>query len=286
LLVKPNQVLAQESLSGHIIVAEANQESSNSPASEDKDSTPSIGSPILQFPARRPIPSRSTRQPSGTKNKPAGHNFDLGTIKVSMPDFFAESSSNRSGVRQQQVGLMAIVNYVGPGLGIEYIHQLSGWLDLGTQALMTGGKLTDSSNPDLNEFFSTQVLQVKGLARIYYNRHLFLGTGLSFDQIAGNYGWNGSKVVGEELSTNFNAQLLAWHIYLGSEWQLANGFYIGVDWLGLGLPLTSQVTTEDAGSLDDLTQTLTGSTLHERLDGELKKQLIPYYLFFHLGYAF
>ncbi len=184
-----------------------------------------------------------------------------------------------------QFGLLGIVNYLGAGIGAEYIHRQLTWMDWGAQVTKTQAKLTESKNPETDEFLRSDLTHVKALARFFSNRRLYATAGLSFSQVTGSYGWEGAGVEDGSISSDFKAQLIQLEISIGSEWEIWKGVYLGVDWLGVGLPLSTSINYQSNSDLDDITKFLTGSTTDKRIQTELDAQFRPYYGIIRIGYS-
>ncbi|HYX39887.1 MAG TPA: hypothetical protein VE954_42875 [Oligoflexus sp.] len=191
-----------------------------------------------------------------------------------------------SGEARNQIGLIGVGNFLGTGFGLEYLRRSLTWMDWGLQITSTQTRLTNSQNPETDEFLATKMTTGRLTARFFNSRWLFLGTGLSVNSIQGTYGWEGPGVLDEEISTDFTAQLILFDLTLGSQWEPGKGFYVAIDWLGFGAPLSGAIDYEANADLDDLTLVLTGSTADERIQKELGAQFRPYYGLLKLGYMF
>lgn len=185
---------------------------------------------------------------------------------------------------RNQIGLIGLGNYLGTGVGLEYIRRSFTWMDWGLQANSTQTRLTNSENPETDEFLSTRLTSARLMTRFFNSRWIYLSTGLSFNSIQGTYGWEGPGVVAGEISMDFQAQLILLDLTLGSQWEIGKRFYIAIDWLGLGVPLAGAVDYEANQDLDDLSTILTGSTAEERIQSELSTQFRPFYVLLKFGY--
>jgi hypothetical protein len=187
------------------------------------------------------------------------------------------ASAGASGDARNQFGLVGVGNFMGTGFGLEYLRRSFSWLDWGVQVTATQTRLTSSKNPETDEFLATEMSAARFSLRLFNRRWLYFGTGLSMAMIQGRYGWEGPGVVDEEISSEFKAQLLVLDFVLGSQWEFGSMFYVGVDWLGFGLPLAGSLNYTENSDLDDLTSILTGSSTDERIPKELGAQFRPYY---------
>jgi len=189
-----------------------------------------------------------------------------------------------SSLARNQLGLIGLGNYLGTGFGLEYLRRSFTWMDWGLQVSSTQTRLTNSQNPEFDEFLSTRLASARVTTRFFNSRWIYLSTGLSFNSIQGTYGWEGAGVADGEISTDFQAQLILVDLTLGSQWEPGKGFYIAVDWLGLGVPLAGAVDYEANEDLDDLSVVLTGATADERIQKELSAQFRPFYVLLKFGY--
>lgn len=183
-----------------------------------------------------------------------------------------------------QFGIIGVGNYLGAGFGLEYLRRSFTWMDWGLQVTSTQAHLTNSMNPETDEFLSSSMTSARLTARFFNSRWLTLGTGLSFNSPQGSYGWKGPGVADEEISTDFKAQLILVDIALGSQWEPGKGFYIAVDWIGIGLPVAGVIDYETNSDLDDITLALGELTTEERIQNELTAQFRPYYMLLKIGY--
>jgi hypothetical protein len=185
---------------------------------------------------------------------------------------------------RNQLGLIGLGNYLGVGFGLEYLRRSFTWMDWGLQVNSTQTRLTNSQNPETDEFLSTRLTSARVMTRFFNRRWVYLSTGLSFNSIQGTYGWEGPGVAAGEISTDFEAQLILLDLTLGSQWEIGKRFYLAVDWLGLGVPLVGAVDYQANEDLDDLSLVLTGSTAEERIQNELSAQFRPFYALLKFGY--
>lgn len=185
---------------------------------------------------------------------------------------------------RNQFGLIGVGNYLGAGFGLEYLRRSFTWMDWGLQVTRTQTRLTNSKNPETDEFLSTSMTSARLATRFFNQRWLHVGVGLSVNRLEGRYGWEGPGVVDEEIASDFKAQLVVLDLVLGSQWEPGKGFYIGIDWLGLGAPLAGAIDYTENTDLDDLTELLTGSKTDERIQKELGAQFRPYYALLKFGY--
>jgi hypothetical protein len=184
-----------------------------------------------------------------------------------------------------QIGLVGIVNYLGFGGGLEYTRRSFTWMDWGLQVSSTQADLTESKNPDTDEFLTSSMTTARVTARFFNNRWLSLGTSLGFNNLQGTYGWKGAGVINEKISTDFTAQMILFDLSLSSQWEFGS-FYIGADWFGFGVPIASGIEHDTNKDLDDLTRVLTGSDVDERIQNELTVQFRPFYMLLKFGYMF
>jgi hypothetical protein len=185
-----------------------------------------------------------------------------------------------------QFGLIGVGNYLGSGYGLEYLRRSFSWMDWGLQITSTQTRLTNSKNPDTDEFLASSLTTARFSARFFNRRWLYFGTGISANSLQGSYGWEGPGIADEEISAEFEAQLLVVDFVIGSQWEPGKGFYFAVDWFGLGTPLAGSISHTENTDLDDLTTILTGSTIDERIQKELSIQFRPYYGLLKVGYMF
>ncbi|HET9235983.1 MAG TPA: hypothetical protein VFO10_01960 [Oligoflexus sp.] len=178
---------------------------------------------------------------------------------------------------RNQFGLIGAGNFMGFGFGLEYLRRSTSWLDWGLQLTSTQTRLTNSKNPETDEFLAPEMNAARVSLRLFNRRWLYFGTGLSLAMIQGSYGWEGSGVVDEEISSEFKAQLVVLDFVLGSQWEFGSRFYVAVDWLGFGIPLAGSLNYTENSDLDDLTRILSGSNTDERVQKELGAQFRPYY---------
>jgi hypothetical protein len=192
--------------------------------------------------------------------------------------------ADQSGDARNQFGLIGVGNLMGTGFGLEYLQRSTTWLDWGIQVTATQTRLTNSKNPEADEFLGPRMTAARFSLRLFNNRWLYFGSGLSVAMIQGRYGWEGPGVVDDEIASEFKAQLLVLDFVLGSQWEFGSGFYVGVDWLGFGLPLAGSLDYTENSDLNDLTRILTGSSTDERIQKELGAQFRPYYGLLKFGY--
>jgi hypothetical protein len=247
---------------------------------------PKPGKPASK-PAQRPAPFFPPAPPNQLNP------VDNSRFQVPMPEEKGDlniwgddpsASSLGSTNARNQFGLIGVGNYLGVGFGLEYLRRSFTWMDWGLQISSTQTRLTNSQNPETDEFLSTSMASARFSARFFNRRWLYLSTGMSMNSLNGSYGWEGPGVADEEISADFTAQLLVLDFALGSQWEPGKGFYIAIDWLGFGVPLAGAIENTGNTDLDDLTEILTGSTTDERIQKELGAQFRPYYGILKIGY--
>jgi hypothetical protein len=294
----PNITLAQAMQGG--------SETGGAPATPAKD--PVTGNPVLQLPARKapvkakPKPKKPPARPAKGKPPPQQDQFFPPAPPANLdPGFEAPLPEDRgffdiwgddspaaegAGLSKNQLGLLGVGNYLGVGGGIEYLRRSFSWMDWGLQLTSTKADLTNSKNPETDEFLSTHMTSLRVNSRVFSSRWLYLGAGLSFNSVQGRYGWKGPGVANDKIAVDFTAQMIMLDLVLGSQWELGKGFYIAVDWLGMGGVASGALEYDIDSDLDDLVLVLTGSTTEERIQKELVVQFRPYFGILKVGYMF
>ncbi|WP_141736060.1 hypothetical protein [Oligoflexus tunisiensis] len=294
----------------NITLAQAMQGSSESgvePATDAKEDA--TGNPVLQMPARKapvkakPKPKKPARPAKG-RTPPQQAPFFPPAPPTNLPDsgfgaplpeergFFDiwgdDPTTATTGTTEDknQLGLLGVGNYLGTGGGLEYLRRSFSWMDWGLQVTSTQARLTNSQNPQTDEFLSTRMTSARLTSRVFNSRWLYLGTGLSFNSVQGRYGWEGPGVANEEIAVDFTAQMILLDVVLGSQWEPGKGFYIAMDWVGFGGPVAGTLEYDIDSDLDDLVLVFTGSTTEERIQKELGAQFRPFYGVLKVGYMF
>ncbi len=235
----------------------------------------------------KPAPRPGPKPPPRSVPPPPARSFSVPVNEIDDDWTFSSMfSTSRSSESRHQMGAQGLVNYFGMGFGLEYHQDLWRWADWGAQVSSTTAALKPSKKSDTQEFINTSLSNVKGSLRMFRERTFYAGTALSLGMLSGQYGWRGPGIASGEIGTRFEAQLLTAEVFLGSEWGLPWGFYVGCDWVGFGLPLFGSLKVQDAAGLDITTTVLSGSDAKGRIRKEIAAQLKLYYLQARIGWSF
>ena len=186
---------------------------------------------------------------------------------------------------KHQAGLALVVNYFGSGFGLEYLYALYPFLNVGGSALVTSADLTDDGE-GASEFINAQTTAIKLFATVPLFTYFYAGGGLDFNQVSGDYGFEGPAVTGQQIKTPFSGTLVALDAKIGSEWRGPWSTYIGVDWIGSSFPLTGKLSYETNADVEITSQALKSKSPSQRLDEEISAQFRFYYLNIRAGMVF
>lgn len=245
---------------------------------------PKATKPIKRAPVRRPAPAPPQSHP-GTFAVPQLEEDNWYNLEKS------ETQLSDSGAKENQLGVVGVVNYFGAGGGVEYVRSFAPF-GVAVTGLYTVAKLKDNltasgqEQGESVEFFDTKSTYLRVHGRYNFYRYVYFSSGLTFDRIQGNYGWRGTAIQSGEIKTDFSSALMTLDLMIGSEFRGPWGTYIGVDWLGTSIPLSSSVTYKDNSDLDLTSRALKGKKPDQRIEDETSAQLRIYYLNLRIGYTF
>ncbi|RZA25534.1 MAG: hypothetical protein EOP10_06570 [Proteobacteria bacterium] len=248
---------------------------SNTPTSfpaKAKPPAPAKRAPVRRPPAPAPAPVQQTFGTPAVEND-SWFEFDYS------PNIVDDSH------RRHQIGVVGVVSYFGSGVGAEYLYNL-GLVTVGATALFTSSDLEDEEADDAKEFFETKSMVFKAHARYKFLRYMYVGGGVGLDRLTGTYGWRGSAINGQQIETDFSANLPIVDLFVGSEIKGPWGLYIGVDWVGTSFNVGGKSEVDDNPSVDLTSKALKGATPAHRIDEEARAQLQIYYLNFRIGLNF
>ncbi|MBC7661462.1 MAG: hypothetical protein H7249_17335 [Chitinophagaceae bacterium] len=234
--------------------------------------------------AKKKAPVRKTPVPPAPGATPSS---DFGATE---DDSWAKFESTPGTVAtkspEHQVGVVGVLNYFGSGAGIEYLYPFRPRISFGVSVLQTAASLDDSASDGAKEFLTAKSTSLRLYARYSMFWFLYGAAGLNADSIVGDYGWKGSAIQGGEIKTHYTAKILALDVFMGSEWKGPWSTYVGVDWIGLALPLTGTINYNANPDVELTSKALKGKMPNQRLDEETSAQLRLYYLNLRVGMVF
>ncbi len=186
----------------------------------------------------------------------------------------------------ERIGLVATVNYFGSGLGLNYGYTPNNFFQIDYQLVQTTAKLSGGTAFNAEEVFDVQMIRLSALPKIQILSQFYIGAGFNISSLSGSYGFRGSDIQNNEVSSELKATVLHGDLFLGSQWQ-GERFYLAADWLGVSyLSKLHSQSLEENPNLDSTTRLLTGESSAERIDREIAQQLRLYYLSIHAGLRF
>lgn len=241
------------------------------------------------FPAKaNPGTKRKSPPPRGTPGAayrpPAKATPPVPTFGKWVDPLGQQPPNNATGTHHQ-AGIVAVVNYFGTGGGLEYLYSLYPYLNVGASALVTSADLDDGGE-GASEFINAKNTGVKVFANLPLFTYFYAGGGLDFNQVSGDYGFQGPAVTGQQIKTAFSGSIIALDAKLGSEWRGPWSTYLGVDWIGSSFPLTGKLTYESNADIELTAQALKGKSPSQRLDEETSAQFRFYFLNIRVGMVF
>ncbi len=264
-------------------------------------------STATSFPAKAKVPPPKTKPPARrapSRSAPPAVNRPPGAAPApklpaefssGVPD--ADNLGNTEGLQDNTIGkaatphrhnlgLVGAVSYFGSGAGLEYIFMLYPFMSIGTSITHTQASLTDDATDGASEYIEAQTNSLKVFARFPIFSFLYAGAGANYNLIKGEYGWKGSAIQEGRLKTDFNANIAALDVFLGSEWRLPWSTYLGVDWVGSSFPLGGTISYDANEEVELSSKALKNKTPNQRLDEETGAQLRLYFLNVRLGMTF
>ena len=180
--------------------------------------------------------------------------------------------------RKNGLGLNLGFTYANFGYGLEYYYSANPKIQTGVQLLTTTVNLKGGTyEGGLKEFTSLTLYNTNIFFRYLPIRFFYIGGGLNFDSMTGQYGFENTNSQGD-LEVSYRSTQLRLHGSIGSEFRINRWFMLAVDWLGYSQSLTHSV---NAGNNETLEQTIAfhqSTTVSDRIKNELTLQTQFYFL--------
>lgn len=142
----------------------------------------------------------------------------------------------------------------------------------------------DGSNTIKTTQFEISAMMLTGFARYFFGNSFYLGMGAGMRNIQYILAMEDSQGSRLKIEGSANSAVISPH--LGNVWAFDNGFYLGCEWLGYSIPLTSSAssTTETSGTLSITLESL--AKINQALAEEIGKVPSFRFLMVHLGVSF
>lgn len=182
-------------------------------------------------------------------------------------------------------GGIVSVNYFGFGLGANYNYRIIKKLDLGVTFLYSSANLKGEQD-NVTEKYDFSTITTSIGARYFVFMNFYAGINLAYSSMSGDYGYSGDKLDSSQTIAAFDSSLIHVDFLIGTKWKIFKRFYIGADWVGYGVNISSSSTSAGDESYQTIIEGLSGLSAEERINSEISSQLQPFYLVFQAGVYF
>ena len=148
-----------------------------------------------------------------------------------------KQSRSKSKLSGHRVSGQAIINYLGSGLGGKYEWRFSEYFSLGGGLSYTQAHLEGDASSGYKEIFDAITLRANAQGKIHYE-WFYGGLNLNLIQVGGNYKLTDASSSVADIP--FEGNHLHADLFVGTEFSLRDGFFLSIDWLGAGFPMSSQ----------------------------------------------
>ena len=203
----------------------------------------------------------------------------------------ANSSSKSKAKRKKKktpknaAGALVSVNYFGFGGGASYNYRIIKKLDLGANFLFSTANLKGKQDSVEEKYDFTTITASVG-ARYFVFMNFYAGLNLAYSAMSGDYGYSGENLDPANTIAAFNSSLIHADFLIGTKWKIFKKFYVGADWVGYGLNISSSATSSGNEAYQTIIESLSGVSAEERISSEMSSQLQPFYLVFNAGIYF
>ena len=134
--------------------------------------------------------------------------------------------------------------HINTGYGLElWVGQETGF-QAGLQWLTAsdtwkGGQQDDTTH--LVEQMNVNLQQTNAFLRLPLVDVLYVTLNVAMNTIRGKYGFNGLAPDQPNSYVSYTYTSIAPSLAIGSQWLYSNGFFLGIDWVGYSVPLSSKV---------------------------------------------
>ena len=180
---------------------------------------------------------------------------------------------------------MVSVNYFGFGGGASYNYRLIKKLDLGANFIYSIANLKGKQDNVEEKYDFTTITASIG-ARYFVFMNFYAGLNLAYSSMSGDYGYSGENLDPAITIAPFNSSLIHADFLIGTKWKIFKKFYVGADWVGYGLNISSSTTSSGDDSYRAIIESLSGTPAEERISSEMSSQLQPFYLILNAGIYF
>lgn len=187
--------------------------------------------------------------------------------------------------RKNAAGLLVSVNYFGFGLGASYNYNLIKKLDIGSNFLYSNANLKGDID-GLTEKYDFSTLSLSIGARYFVFMNFYAGINVAYSSANGEYGFSGENLDKSQTIAPFSSSLIHTDFLIGTKWRVFKRFYVGADWVGYGLVLSSSSSSDANDNYSTIIEGLAGEKPEVRIDNELASQLQPFYLVLSSGVYF
>lgn len=189
-------------------------------------------------------------------------------------------------VRSSRISATLIGDYIGPGLGLQYEYILASFLHLTSFLAYTQASLKGKVSVNVEETITSETMRAGLGFRFLLKKRFYLGGSIHGSLVKGKYGYAETTGDGVSFDIPFSTELAHADLYIGNEWLLKHQIHIGVDWVGIGIPITMKVKDEASEAESQALEFLIQDSISDRVTGELTEQVKLFYLAVHIGYRF
>ena len=188
--------------------------------------------------------------------------------------------------KNHRIAGQLIGNYAGAGLGLSYEHRVSSYFHLIGQFAYTQADLKGELAPEVDEKIAFEQIRLGFGAKLIFKYRFYLSSLLNVATYKGDYGYRDNNSDVGDTFIPFEGQGMHLNLNFGNEWLLVKGLFVGVDWVGVSLPISTSVEADSTPEDDLVTKFASSKTVAERILGEIEEQVKFHYLTFHFGIRF
>ena len=185
-----------------------------------------------------------------------------------------------------RVSGIVILNYFGSGFGVGYSRKPTNFFEYGGSATYTRAHLEGTVGNQVSEILDSTTQRLAASAKVSA-KFVHFGANLNISQISGDFSIEDSNPGQAQIvDVPFKSLVIHPDVFIGTNWNLKNNFFLSLDWVGSSIPLSSSLNTTSTEAKDLAVEFLTGQGPNERVTEEIKNQLSLYYGLLHFGYRF
>ncbi|SMF55413.1 hypothetical protein [Pseudobacteriovorax antillogorgiicola] len=177
-----------------------------------------------------------------------------------------------------------ILNYFGSGVGLGYEYRTNSFFSWGVSASYTQAHLEAAVGVGVNEILDATNTRASGFIKFFIWDLVYAGLKINGSQVSGDYSLDDENQTEQAADVPFTATEIHPDLFLGTHFDLKSNFFLAIDWVGFGVPVTSGLSTKSTESSDQAVEFLTQETPAERIRSEIDQQLGLHYVVVHFGY--